>query len=83
LIEAMACGLPVIAYRAGGALDTVTGGETGIFFTEPTQSALGSAIEQFGLVHWDGEKIAGSVLSKYGRKRFKDDMSRVLVSLDR
>jgi glycosyltransferase involved in cell wall biosynthesis len=82
-VEAMACGLPVIAYRAGGALDTVIDGETGIFFADPTQSSLQSAIEQFELVHWDGTKVADSVARRYGTKRFTDDLSRLLVSLER
>ena len=37
-LEAMASGRPVIAYGAGGALETVVAEQTGIFF-EPTWSA--------------------------------------------
>ncbi|PPS45864.1 glycosyltransferase [Chroococcidiopsis sp. TS-821] len=52
-VEAQACGTPVIAYAAGGALETVrsisqypdTG--TGIFFTTQTEAALIEAIENF------------------------------------
>ncbi len=53
LVEAQACGTPVIAYGAGGALETVrdirscvdTG--TGIFFKTQTEAALVEAVEKF------------------------------------
>jgi len=53
LVEAQACGTPVIAYGAGGALETVrdvrsyvdTG--TGILFKEQTVAALVDAVEKF------------------------------------
>ena len=35
-LEAMACGRPVIAYKGGGALESVIGGKTGMFFEEQT-----------------------------------------------
>lgn len=46
-VEAMSAGLPVIAYKKGGALDIVSDGETGIFFNEQTVDSLLSAIAQF------------------------------------
>jgi len=53
IVEAQACGTPVIAYGAGGALETVrdirehpaTG--TGIFFQKQTEAALIEAVETF------------------------------------
>lgn len=39
-VEAQAAGRPVIAYAAGGALDTVIEGQTGTFFHEPSAGAL-------------------------------------------
>ncbi|NJM22753.1 MAG: glycosyltransferase family 4 protein [Richelia sp. RM2_1_2] len=53
LVEAQACGTPVIAYGAGGALETVrdirsygdTG--TGIFFNQQTEASLMEAVETF------------------------------------
>ncbi len=43
-VEAQACGLPVAAFRAGGALDTVVDGVTGALFDEPTPESLVAAI---------------------------------------
>jgi len=37
----------VIAYAAGGALDTVIPGETGVLFTEQSVEAIISAVETF------------------------------------
>jgi glycosyltransferase involved in cell wall biosynthesis len=46
-VEAQACGRPVIAYRAGGALETVVEGETGQFFDCQTVPALAAALLAF------------------------------------
>jgi glycosyltransferase involved in cell wall biosynthesis len=46
-VEAMACGRPVIAFGAGGALETVVDGVTGLFFHEQTVASLNEAIERF------------------------------------
>ncbi|NOK63109.1 MAG: glycosyltransferase family 4 protein [Chloroflexi bacterium AL-W] len=43
-LEAMAAGRPVIAYAAGGALDSVIEGRTGWFFHEPTPAALAATV---------------------------------------
>jgi glycosyltransferase involved in cell wall biosynthesis len=46
-IEAMASGRPVIAFRRGGALETVVEGRTGLFFDEQTEGSLLAAVERF------------------------------------
>lgn len=56
-VEAQACGTPVIAYGAGGALETVIGYEqapqeaTGLFFDQQTVPALKAALERFNEIH--------------------------------
>ncbi len=45
-VEAQACGLPVVAFRAGGVLDTIVPGHTGVFFEEPTTQSLLDAVER-------------------------------------
>ena len=51
-LEANAAGRPVIAYRAGGAEETVVEGKTGVFFDSPNSLALSEAIELFESMHW-------------------------------
>lgn len=46
-VEAMAAGLPLIAYKKGGALDIVSENETGIFFMNQTVTGLTEAIKKF------------------------------------
>lgn len=46
-VQAQAAGRPVIAYGAGGALDTVISGGTGVFFYEQTPDALAEAVRAF------------------------------------
>lgn len=46
-VEAQACGKPVIAYRGGGALETVIEGVSGIFFPEQSVESLQSAVLKF------------------------------------
>ena len=46
-VEANAAGCPVIAYRKGGALDSVKEGVTGIFFDEQTVESLIEAMDRF------------------------------------
>lgn len=46
-LNAMAAGRPVIAYAAGGALETVTPGENGVLFAEQSVAAIIEAVEAF------------------------------------
>lgn len=52
-LEAMASGRPVIAYRAGGALETVIDENTGIMFDEQTPHSLELALKRFQFESFD------------------------------
>ena len=69
-IEAMACGTPVIAYEKGGALDFITPGVTGAFFTDQSVSSLMAAIEKFEANKFDNNKLV-EFADKFNVKRFK------------
>ena len=51
-LEVNAAGRPVIAYRGGGAMETVIEGLTGVFFNTPTAASLIGAIEDFESRSW-------------------------------
>lgn len=55
-VEAMACGTPVIAWRGGGALETVVEGETGAFFDEQTPASLAELLRSFDHTKYSREK---------------------------
>jgi len=71
-VEAQACGTPVIAYGKGGALETVTEGETGLFFDAQTTSSIIEAIQRFEDIkdRFIPAKIREKSL-RFSRDRFK------------
>jgi glycosyltransferase involved in cell wall biosynthesis len=56
-VESMACGRPVIAFAAGGALETVKAGETGEFFDRVTSETIRAAVEGFDPDAYDPDAI--------------------------
>lgn len=56
-LEAMASGRPVIAYRKGGALETVIENKTGIFFDNQKCDELINAIKKFENINFDKKAI--------------------------
>lgn len=62
-VEAMAAGKPVIAFRAGGALDTVVEGRVGLFFEHQTPSDVAAAIEAADAHAWNGTDIRNWALT--------------------
>jgi glycosyltransferase involved in cell wall biosynthesis len=56
-VEAAAAGRPTIAYRAGGALETIVENLTGYFFDQQTVECLGDAIETFEREQWSTETL--------------------------
>lgn len=72
-VEAMAAGLPVIAYKAGGALDYVVEDKTGLFFEEQTVQSLCDTLEKFDPLKFNHNLIikhAENFSIKAFRRRF-------------
>jgi len=57
VVESMASGRPVIAYRRGGATETVIEGKTGLFFNEQTVDALVEILSKFSSYNFDPQEI--------------------------
>jgi len=56
-LEVNAAGRPVIAFRGGGALETVIENLTGIFFDQQNGHSLAEAIEKFEGLSWRQETL--------------------------
>lgn len=61
-VQAQAAGRPVIAFKGGGALDTVIPGRTGEFFAEPTVESLMAALRNFDASRYDPATIRAHAL---------------------
>jgi glycosyltransferase involved in cell wall biosynthesis len=62
-LELAAAGRPTIAYRGGGALETIVEGTTGIFFDEQDVPSLAEAILSFEKMTWDASVLRGASMS--------------------
>lgn len=78
-LEVNASGRPVIAFRGGGAVETVIENQTGVFFNEQTPDSLAEAIENFESRRWD-RGVLRRHAEKYDRPVFR---SRLLEYLEK
>lgn len=62
-LEAAAAGRPTIAFRGGGALETILEGTTGAFFDEPTPASLAAVLQSF-----DGRAFAPERLRAHAER---------------
>jgi glycosyltransferase involved in cell wall biosynthesis len=79
-VEAQAAGRPVIAYGAGGALDTVVDGVTGTFFKEPTVASLIDAVERSRRTVYDSQ-VCRRNAERFGPARFRRELLAVVQRL--
>ncbi len=77
-VEAMSAGRPVIAFRGGGALDTVVSGKNGAFFDTQTPELLQQAVEQFDPYAYDPAACRAQA-ERFSRGEFR---RRMLETLD-
>jgi glycosyltransferase involved in cell wall biosynthesis len=73
-VQAEAAGRPVIAYKGGGALDTVIEGVTGEYFTEQTVDSLAAVMQSFDAARYDPMTIRNHAL-KFDTQIFKQQIS--------
>ena len=91
-IEAQACGVPVIAYGKGGALETIIGvssdenfddkSVTGVFFKEQTSSSLLEAVNYFekNEASFD-RKIIRKNAKRFSKDRFEKEFKETIETL--
>ncbi len=90
-VEAQACGIPVIAYSEGGALETIKGAyasetnvinKTGVFFKKQTTESLIEAISYFETYEKEfDKKIIRENSERFSVKRFEKEIKSAINSI--
>lgn len=79
-VESMACGTPVITYRAGGALESIVEGSTGEFFDEPTAKSLEEVLEKFDWKKYS-RNACREQAKKFSRAAFEVKINDAVASM--
>jgi glycosyltransferase involved in cell wall biosynthesis len=77
VLEAQACGTPVIALGRGGALETVQSGQTGLLFSPASVAGLTAALDKFGRLTFNKNLLRENAL-RFSRESFKNKMDAYL-----
>lgn len=77
VVEAMASGRPVLAFKAGGAKETIKEGETGTFFSEQSVESLIRALRQFNPADFDPQCVRARALL-FDKEIFKEKFLKTL-----
>lgn len=76
-LEAQSFGKPVIAYKSGGALETLIPGKTGEFFHPQTAEALIMVLKKFNKLHYK-EKDCRKNAQKFNKEKFKKEIKKLV-----
>lgn len=77
VVEAMASGRPVIAYKKGGATETVIEGKTGMFFDKQTSESLAEVVNSFDNQKFDSQEIR-QYAERFSTERFKKEVKEFI-----
>jgi glycosyltransferase involved in cell wall biosynthesis len=76
-LEAAAAGRPTIAYRGGGALETIIDGETGVFFDEPSPESLAAVLRDFDATRFDPQRLRAHA-ETFGPEQFEQRLKAIV-----
>ncbi|PIG94071.1 glycosyltransferase [Gloeocapsopsis sp. IPPAS B-1203] len=77
-IEANTSGTPVIAYGAGGVLDTQIPGKTGVFFQRQTPEALQTALLDAKQIPWNYLEIRNHAINNFSEEVFFSKVEQLI-----
>lgn len=77
-VEANASGTPVIAYGAGGVLDTQIPGKTGILFKRQSPDSIQAALVDAMQQDWDYEQIREHAIANFSEAAFFSRVQRAI-----
>jgi glycosyltransferase involved in cell wall biosynthesis len=76
-IEAMSHGVPVIAHRSGGPMETIVEGKTGLFFEELSVEAMAAAIKRASKMSFDSASIRRHA-QKFSKENFIAQLQKLV-----
>ncbi|MCD6350770.1 MAG: glycosyltransferase [Armatimonadetes bacterium] len=79
-LEAQAAGRPVIAYAAGGALETLVEGRTAVYFPEQRAESLAEALRSFDDAQFSPQECRANAL-RFSRDRFRRELTSTIEEL--
>lgn len=79
-VESQSAGTPVIAYKKGGAVDTVIEGETGTFFKRQRVSSLVEAVRGFNSKDYSKDAIIENA-KRFDKSRFQEGFRSIITSI--
>ena len=81
-LEASAWGVPTVALRAGGYLDTIVDGVNGVFVEEPTVDAVAGGVERLLAHDWDRAAMQAHA-ERFSEVEFSQRIRNALTNLPR
>jgi len=81
-LEAAAFGVPAVALRGGGFLETVVEGDTGLFFDRPTPEEIAATLVLSDRHTWDGDTLRARA-EEFGETRFIERIRSIVLGAGR
>jgi glycosyltransferase involved in cell wall biosynthesis len=81
-LEAAAFGVPTVALRGGGFLETVVDGETGLFFDRPLPIEIAAALDVSDRHRWDSDTLRARA-EEFGEARFIERIRSIVLGAGR
>lgn len=80
-VEANSAGCPVIAFRKGGAIDSISENKTGIFFDEQTPDSLINALDAFESLPagtFSDRSVFTAHVQQFSENEFRNKMEKII-----
>lgn len=84
-VEANAAGCPVLAYKEGGAIDSIKENETGLFFEEQTAESIIECMNKFEQIEssFTNRNIFTSHVKQFSKEEFITQISKAIEKRER
>lgn len=81
-VEAMASGRPVIAYKKGGATETVIAGKTGLFFETQDKESIAEAVKEYSRQTFNSQDIK-NWSENFSKQKFLEQIKEFIETVNK